>query len=171
MSEESSAINPRRSNRWMRLFSFAYVFIVISALLLMYAGGDRWWSATVFLFGPRWLLLLPLLLLIPLAVVLNKWSLIPLSITALIIVGPFMRFNFPLHNANGSNCSETPKLRVLSCNIDSARIGTSHLLSLVTDMSVDIVALQECPTDIVLSLPAGWQLLRERGLAVSFPVK
>jgi len=138
----------------------------------MYAGGDRWWPATMILFGPRWLLLLPLLVLIFLATISNRRLLIPLAILALIIVGPFMRFNLSLKDTVDSKYSNVPKLRVLSCNIHSANYDMSHLVSAITGMSVDIVALQECPEDITLALPAGWQIVRERGLAIisKFPL-
>jgi hypothetical protein len=44
----------------------------------MLAAGDRWWTASMLLFGPRWLLSLPLFLLVPAAAVFNRRLLLPL---------------------------------------------------------------------------------------------
>ena len=129
-------------------------------------------SATMLLFGPRWLLLLPLLLLVPLATMCNRRLLIPLVISAFLIVGPLMRFNLPLGKV-GSNYSGAEKLRVLSCNIDGAHCDISHLVSVIKEMSVDIVALQECPEEIKLLLPVGWYMIKDGSFAIisRFPVR
>ena len=44
-----------------------YVVALLAVWLLLRFGGDRWWLATVMLFGPRWVYGLPLLLLVPAA--------------------------------------------------------------------------------------------------------
>lgn len=136
----------------------------------MYAGGDKWWPATILLFGPRGLLAVPLVLLVPLAAAYNRRLLLPLLIAGLIVGGPIMRFNVPLSKTYGS---ETKRLRVLTCNIDGAHFDTKRLAALLEEMSVDIVALQECPEDLKLSLPAGWHMITERGLGIisRFPLR
>ncbi|NTV50320.1 MAG: hypothetical protein HGB32_11670 [Geobacteraceae bacterium] len=159
--------------RYLQWVAYSYTALVFSALLFMYVSGDRWWPATMLLFGPRWLLALPLFLLVPLAVYYDRRLLLPLGIAALIIVGPFMHFNLPLSKVTHSDYSGTKKLRVLTCNLDSAKYDTSHLVSVISESSADIVALQECPEEIKLSLPPGWYMITARGLAVlsRFPLR
>lgn len=139
----------------------------------MYVGGDRWWPASMLLFGPRWLLLLPLLLLVPPAAFYDRRLLIPLLLSALIISGPLMHINLPISKITGSVHSGSRKLRVLTCNIDGKFSDKALLASTISKLSVDIVALQECPDDIKLNLPVGWQMITERGLAVisKFPLR
>jgi len=152
--------------RCLQWAAYSYTVIVLSALMFMYVGGDRWCLATVLLFGPRWLLSLPLFLLIPMAAFRDRQLFIPLIISAFIIFGPFMHFNLPLSKITGSIYPGAPKLRVLTCNLGGAKYDTSHLVSVISSMSVDIVALQECPEEFNLSLPVGWHMITERGLAV-----
>ena len=125
------------------------------------------------LYGPRWLLSLPLFLLIPMAAFCDRLLLIPLAIAALIIFAPFMRFNLPLGKITGATHPGMQKLRVFTCNIDSARFDTTDLVSTIKEMSVDIVALQECPEDIKLLIPVGWYMIKEGSFAIisRFPVR
>lgn len=132
----------------------------------MHLAGDRWWLATLLLFGPRWLLSLPLVVLAPLTVWYERRLLIPLMITALLIFGPFMGYNLPLYKVVASHKQGLPALRILTCNIQTGRVNPQDLDSLVKESSVDIVALQECPKEYKFSLPNGWQSERSGELAV-----
>jgi hypothetical protein len=119
-----STILLKKFARWFRWVSYAYPAIILFALLFMYICGDRWWPASMLLFGPRWLLSFPLFLLIPMAAFCDRRLLIPLAISTLIIFGPVMRFNLPLGKITGAKHSGTQKLRVFTCNIDSAKFDT-----------------------------------------------
>lgn len=44
---------------------YAYAFVVIAVWASIWLAGDRWWFATLLLLGPRWVYLLPMLLLLP----------------------------------------------------------------------------------------------------------
>jgi endonuclease/exonuclease/phosphatase (EEP) superfamily protein YafD len=132
----------------------------------MHVAGDRWWPATMLLFGPRWLVSLPLLLLIPLAIRYCRRLLLPLAIAALIIAGPFMHFTIPLGRVVNANSSGGYKLRVLTCNVDQAVYDRAEFIRIIKDMSVDIVALQEFPAETKLSLPVGWNMVATSGYAI-----
>lgn len=109
----------------------------------LYGLGDRWWPATVLLFGPRWVLLLPLMLLAPLALAILPRALVPLAGGALAIVGPVMGF------AAGSLTAprRAPDLRVVSFNIQGgSALGVPGTLeTAIATWEADVIALQECP--------------------------
>jgi len=136
---------------------------------MIYYGGDRWWLATVILFAPRWIAAVPLAILLPLALWRSRFSPIPLLLGALVVFGPVMGLNLPF----GKTKPGTGKmLRVITCNIDNGKCDAQALAALIRDTGADIVALQEFK-DIALSLPPGWHIIQERGLAVlsSFPLQ
>src|SRR2546430_287029 len=68
-----------------------YLASVIALWLTLRFAADRWWVATVIMFGPRWVWALPLTLLLPAAVVLRRGTLLwPLSAAAVVVAGPVM---------------------------------------------------------------------------------
>ncbi len=124
--------------------------------------GDSWWPATLILYAPRWFALMPLVILLPVAVISNRLLLIPLLAGGLIVAGPFMGFRFPSHKTT----TAAPIVRVLTCNVDMGRFNRQALIDLLRKTDADIVALQECPRDLGVSLPEGWQSMREGELMI-----
>jgi len=129
----------------------------------MYAGADRWWPATMLLFGPRWIAALPLAPLLPLAVWSQPRLLLPLLVGAAIVFGPLMGLRIPLGKAVPAGGQV---LRVLSCNLQAGDFSGPALTAAILDLRADIVALQECPRDIPLTLPPGWHIVQDGELAV-----
>ena len=146
------------------LASWGYLILVLAAWLMIFFYGERWWPATMVLFGPRWIAALPLAVLLPLAAWRNRRLFFPLVFGAIVVFGPFMELCLPFRKVQ---CPGGPLLRVLSCNLNSGDFNALALASLIQDKRADIVALQECPRDIRLSLlPPGWQIVQEGELAV-----
>ena len=153
---------PRFPARLLGYAAWGYAFVVIAACAVMYLLGDRWWPATMLLFSPRWLIALPLALLVPLALWLNRRLLFPLLLSALVIFGPFMGLRFPIEKPKPV---AGPLFRVLTCNIHGGGASEKALLSLVEEVRADLVALQECPPEMGKRMP-GWFVLQEGGLAL-----
>lgn len=150
--------------------AWSYLFGTITALILMNLTGDRWWPGTLLLFGPRWMLALPLIPLFPLAIWRTPSLLLPLFLAGGITIGPFM----------GLRCSiYTPErvgkgvVRVLSCNIGGKNFDSSKLSKLIRDLDIELVSLQECRHDIKLDLPSYWHSLQAGRLAIfsKFPLR
>ncbi len=124
----------------------------ILAWPFLYGLGDRWWPATVLLFGPRWTLLLPLVLLVPVALVILPRALLPLAGGALVIAGPVMGF------AAGALTAPRQErdLRVVSFNVQGgSALGFAGTLESALDAwDADIVALQECSSAVEEELRA-----------------
>lgn len=160
----------KKIDKLLACASWTYAAATIMALALMYLAGDRWWPGTLLLFGPRWMLALPLIPLIPLALWRRRRLLLPLFLGGVVVVGPFMglRWSFSTPERHG-----TAVVRVLSCNIGGENFDSNKLSKLIRDLNVDLVSLQECPRELKLDLPPGWHSLQPGGLAIfsKFPLK
>jgi len=135
--------------QWVRLVnrsSWLYAGAVLASLFIVRLGGDRWWLATVVMFGPRWAFALPLCVLIPTAIVIARKALWPLAITLSVVLVPLMGFCLPWRPLIVSDRSvlraEVAQVRVLTCNIHFNQLDPEALCSLITQTEPDIVALQ-----------------------------
>jgi endonuclease/exonuclease/phosphatase (EEP) superfamily protein YafD len=116
--------------------------VVLAAWLLL-RWADVWWSATLLLFSPRWLLGLPLAVLVPASAILRRRALIPLGVAAVVIAGPVMGFCIPWQNLFTAPPAGE-RFRVLTCNMHG-HADAALLEDLVRAAEPDIVALQEWP--------------------------
>jgi vancomycin resistance protein VanJ len=147
----------------IRIAAVAYLLFVLAICFLMLAGGDRWWPATLILFGPRWLMLLPLLVLVPLAARRERRQLIVLFGAAVIVFGPVMNLCVPLMR----KVSKSHAIRVLTCNIGGSELDTEKLRRLIRESGADIVALQECPEETAAKVLSGWTVVQEQSLVTA----
>jgi vancomycin resistance protein VanJ len=155
------------------LAAAAYLALAVSAALLLWTLSDRWWPVTVLLFGPRWTLLLPLVVLAPSALVWDRSLLVPLALAALVILGPVMGFRTGWRTLLPRG-EEVEDLRVVSFN--AAGGGSLHLPppELLARWKGDIVAFQECGKALAEGLRRvpGWEVDSRSGLCLAsrFPI-
>jgi endonuclease/exonuclease/phosphatase (EEP) superfamily protein YafD len=145
----------------------AYLVLITVATLLVWSLGDRWWPATVLLFSPRWVFLLPLALLVPLVLVRDR-ALIPLLLlTSWLCVFPFM--GLQLGSLTASASDEAPyDLRVVSFNAQGGRGMYQSPETLLRDWGAEVAAFQECNGRMVedLSQIPGWHFDSRSGLCL-----
>jgi len=126
-----------------------YVATALVAWALLWGLGDQHWLAAPLLFGARWALLLPLLVIAPLAARARRRQrplLLALAAAALVVLGPVMG------GATGWGRLRPPPagtpFRVVTYNVGSAVNGATdvavRLEDLVTEWRADVVAFQEC---------------------------
>jgi endonuclease/exonuclease/phosphatase (EEP) superfamily protein YafD len=135
---------------------------------MVWGLGDRWWPATVLLFGPRWILILPLIGLLPLAAIKDRALLTPLLLSGVLLVGPVMGFHTgwrSLFAGPGSGDDFT----IVSFN---ARGGETLLWSpanLLADWQPDVAAFQECGRQLSEGLGQipGWHVDARNGLCLA----
>jgi vancomycin resistance protein VanJ len=149
--------------KWIRILIWIYSLLVAALWFFIYQGGDRWWPATLILFGPRWMFSLPLLILVPLAAWFERRQLIILAFAAVILFIPFMGLCIPWK----ADSSQYPAIRVLTCNAGGHGTDTGKLRRLIERSDADIVALQECNTNMRASFPQGWRVIREADFIVA----
>lgn len=179
-SGESSAVALRSGRRgWAavitcRAIVWLYLGAIVLAWLALRFGGDRWWWATLLLFGPRWILALPLAVLAPAAVLLRPRMLWPLASGACLlcfgVLGMCVPWSALLDTESGR-----PALRVLTCNLDLGRGDLPELDRLIDEIRPDLVALQECNDELAPKFLAdpSWSIIRNRNLwlASRHPIK
>lgn len=124
-----------------------YSVSMLAAWLMLYFGSERVIPGTIIAYGPRWLSLFPLAVLVPAALVWARLTLIPLAIAAWIGVVPIMgaRFNFSTLFANELPATPAPgTFRVVTFNAQGGRGLDFDLPIMLRDLQPDIVLLQEC---------------------------
>lgn len=161
----------------MRVASFCfaaltwlYLASLLAVWLVLYNLGDRWWLATVMLFGPRWVCGLPLVLLLPVAVVWRRRLLRPLAASVVVLVWPIMGLCLPWALLAGS---PAPTIRLLTCNLKGRCYDNAVLDNLIATSAPDVVTLQGCYNSPRIRWPEGWHVLQQGELIVAsrYPVR
>jgi vancomycin resistance protein VanJ len=163
----------RALDRWIARLSWGSLALALLAWLVLWGLGDRWWPATVLLFGPRWLLLLPLAALLPAVVALRRPRLLaPLLVAAAVVLVPVMGLRFGWRNWLGTPPA-APRLTIVSFNVEGGQ--GIPLGGLLDEEEPDVVALQECGPELqeaLGTLGAAWNVHTTRGLCLlsRFPI-
>lgn len=143
-----------------------YLLGVAAIWLSLPILGDRWWPATLFLFGPRKFVALPLLVLVPAALALQRRALLPLALSAALIVGPILGLSISLRALTGA--ADAGDLRVASLNVGGRIRDMKRLARFVAETRPDVLALQECsaPTPALEAAFPGWVVHTEYGMCL-----
>ena len=144
--------------------SYLYLLGVLSFCILIRVAGDYWWPATLLLFAPRWLWLLPLFVLIPFAMWKNRHMLLPLAAAMLIIIGPLMGFTFSV--SKDTLPSSVKTLRIVTCNLQNGKFDHNAMDAFIREIQPEIVALQELPSNVIIKSLVGWQHMFEGDLHI-----
>jgi endonuclease/exonuclease/phosphatase (EEP) superfamily protein YafD len=145
----------------------AYSALVLLSALTLWTLADRWWAATVLLFGPRWVLLLPLVPLLAAAAWRDRALVVPLCAAAWVVVFPVMGFQTGWRSALVAS-DEAASLRVATFNArggDGVAMGPN---SLMAEWRADVAAIQECGGVLRSSIRAtsDWHTRTEGSLCV-----
>jgi vancomycin resistance protein VanJ len=151
----------------MVVFTGLYVATVLFLISLFEFLRNDSWLPTVLLYSPRWVWMLPGLLLLFPAFLKVRRLVLPLSISMLLVVWLVMGFCIPWRMLR-VDAEETGRLRVLSCNCGGRAFEVSRLLGLINDLQPDLVALQECSSREAEEIRAAgnWHFHREPDLVL-----
>ena len=133
---------PQRLRRPVMAACWLYGLATVGLWLIVHETGDRWWPVTVFLFGPRWVWLLPLVPLAVAAAWIRRQALWVLLSAACIVLFPVMGFQVPWRLAI-PHPHEGPHLRILTCNLHKQ--DAAALVAVVAAAEPDVVVIQEWP--------------------------
>jgi endonuclease/exonuclease/phosphatase (EEP) superfamily protein YafD len=167
------ALPARRGRRLIMAVSSAYLAAVLLVAATMWLLGDRTVVGSVLLFMGRWVFLLPLALLVPLALWIRPASLVVLLGAALVVLGPIMGFRtgwrrYLPHPAGAP-------LRVVTFNAEGGRILAQILPSVLERWRAQIVAFQECGPELAAAgrLVPGWHVFASRDLCLlsRYPIR
>jgi vancomycin resistance protein VanJ len=141
-SPSTSSVSGRgRLRRALAVVCLAYLAVGLGAWLLL-QWADQWWPATILMFAPRWILAVPLVLLLPLAGLMRSRSVTLVLATGLVVGWPVMGFNVPWPQLTGPSPTGTP-LRIMTLNMHYRRVDPKPLEDLIAALAPDIVAIQE----------------------------
>jgi vancomycin resistance protein VanJ len=160
MSDKPSA----RSTRWTVFLTvgvWLYLVGILGVALLIFRLSDVWWLATVFLFAPRWIWALPLVGIVPAALLLRRrkllWPLAPAALLLLAVNG----FELPSLSSLLSD-REPADLRVMTYNIGGGKPDPADIVALLDKIAPDVALFQECESPIGAARPAleqkGWHV-------------
>jgi len=146
----------RIATRTLTLLIWGYLASVCSIAIVMWTLGDRWWMATVLLFSGRWIFLVPLALLLPAAMLLNRRLVWVPILAGLVVAGPIMGAH-----VGWRTLLPTPKglpFRLVSFNAAGGDRLAVDLPIVLAGWEADVVALQECGPTLAeaVRVVAGW---------------
>lgn len=135
----------RLVRRWTARLTWLYFAAMLLAWLLLVQTSEQFLPATLLAYGPRFLLLAPLALLVPLALFTVRGALIPLALAALVGVGPIMGGHVSRHSLFRPMPASPPAgtVRVLSYNTMGLSLMAERLPELLA-LRADFMAFQEC---------------------------
>ena len=175
----------RPRGRFGRLFApacWGYLAVLLGLWGLLAFAADRWWVATVAMYGPRWVWALPGLPLLLIALLARRRGVwVPLLLAGAVVLFPVMRLCVPWRPIVGrgtASAGQPVSLRVLTCNVDQSDLNPHALASLIEEVRPDVVACQAWTSrheQIVFGKergPGHWYLKRdgELLLASRYPI-
>ena len=136
----------------------AYALAMALVAAIVRVVGDSTALGMVLLFGPRWMMVFPWLLLVPLALVASRRTLLVALFgtgVTLFLVGGFevpLRMPRRVSNAVQSGVEATKPLRVVTYNTDGSRVLATRIASDLRAWNADIVMLQDCSSEVADAL-------------------
>ena len=120
----------------------ATCFITVIVVSVFRATADLWWPATVMLFGPRWITLLPVAGLMGLALFRDRSLLVPLVLSSALLIGPLIGFGWGLR-------AITVPERDSDLIVATLNLAGGHMIEygpdvLMDRLGVDLMMAQEC---------------------------
>ena len=141
--------------------ALAWTWLVGMALTWwgLYTHSETSLPFTVLLYGPRWVVLLPLILLVPAALIFARRALVPLLVGVWIAVMPVMGLRvtpagFVRDGASRSTQPNDDSIRVLTLNAQGGRSVQQHVDEMIAAYAPSIMAFQECGTELARQLAA-----------------
>jgi endonuclease/exonuclease/phosphatase (EEP) superfamily protein YafD len=118
-----------------------YLAALALAAVALWSLSDIWWPVSILLFGPRWVLLLPLAVLIPWAATRDRALLWPLSLAVLIGLGSLVGVRSGWGGLLPEGAGE--RFRIATFNAAGGD-RVAPLGTLLADWDADVVVFQEC---------------------------
>jgi endonuclease/exonuclease/phosphatase (EEP) superfamily protein YafD len=174
--QSSSRLPRRRLRRVVGVACWLYLVAALSLWLFLLAQADRWWPATLVLFGPRWVALLPLVILLPAALLLRRRSLWTLAGAAMLVLFPVMGLSVPWRQVISPRSEPIgPGIRVITCNAHRSLLDSTAFANLIASTRPDVVAIQEWTSkhQAAFANDPGWYVLRDGELCLvsRYPIR
>ena len=145
--------------------------LALGLVALVYGPSERFWPVTLFLFGPRWVVALPLPLLIAAAVFTERRLAAALALVGLLLAEPLFGFSLPWRRLVERPDPASPRIRLVTWNVGGGGGARAAFEEMMTLEAPDVVLLQESGRQLPEATP-GWYSSTEGGAAVlsRFPI-
>ena len=146
-----------RSGNTSRVITVAVVGYALGMALVAVAvatAGDSNALGMLLLFGPRWLLVFPWLLLVPLAFVASRWVALTAVVGAVVTLFWVSGFEIPVLSAMGSGAGATRTLRVVTYNTDRSATLAQRIDTDMLAWNADIIVMQDCAPEVGAAIKA-----------------
>ena len=132
--------------RWTARMSWIWCLATLLSWILLITASESFRPATLLAYGPRFVLLLPLVVLVPLAIATTMRTLLPLLFGLIITLGPIMGGRVSWHTVARAMPVHAPAqtIRVVTYNVDGGAVLAARLPEMIERLQPDIVAFQEC---------------------------
>ena len=134
--------------------AWAWLAVMILAWWGLYTISETSLPFAMLLCGPRWVLLLPLALLLPASLFVARRALLPITLSLWVGLFPVMGFRIS-RNLLSSTLREPPAvagenvLRILTLNAQGGGVAQQHIDELMVAYAPDILGFQECGRPLV----------------------
>lgn len=120
-----------------------YLAGVLAAAFFIWGLGDRWWLATALLFGPRWIVIVPLPVAL-VAAVRARWS-GRLALAGAIVVAAFSVLGLRIGPDRwGAAPASGVRLRLVTFNVQGGGADPAGRLAGALALRPDILVMEEC---------------------------
>ncbi len=161
----------RLLRRWTARIAWAWSALVVVTWILLVTASESFLPATLLAYGPRFVLLAPFVILMPLAAIVVRSAMVPLTLALLVVVGPIMGGRVSWRTVGRSLPAHAPRgvIRVLTYNTQGGGIVAMRLRDEVERSQPDLIALQECGDALWDSLQAlpQWHRVRHASLCTA----
>lgn len=146
---------------------------VVGLAGLLWGFGDAWWLGSLFLYGPRWPILLPAPFLVIIALVIRPRWLVPVGLGALVALGPVLGGRIGWRQWQPA--SDGIAIRLATFNMRGSENPLGPMVpGRLADLEADLILIQECADRFRAEAErqAGWVVRQERSLCLMsrFPV-
>lgn len=139
---DAPPIQRRKKAPLTTAFCAIYILGIIAALVLMRLGGEQWWLATLLLFSPRWVWLVPLAVVLPMALAFRRRMAAPVLLAGLVVLFAIMGFRVPWRKALPAPATHET-LRLFTCNLHGRQANPLLLEQLESQFEPDIILYQD----------------------------
>lgn len=152
--------------RAIRFFALLYFCFLLALWGFLCFDTGALWPVTLFLFSPRWVVAIPLFLLIPLTLVYHLRLTFAYALHGMVIAFPIMGCRLSWTSLDDAPAGQP--LRVMTCNVGGGFVRYEQLAALAKWNEVQVLMLQECSPSMSKSVfeKLGWSHREAGNIAV-----
>lgn len=143
LAAEKQAVHLRRLHR----AAWANVVLLLVVWTVMLWWGDVWWPGTLLMYGPRWVAVLPLLLLLAVAREQSRRLVLPVLLAVVILLFPLLGTNVPVSHLLSGGSDDPARLRIVTFNAHGGKFRHAAWQAYLKKVNADVVLCQEWPPE------------------------